>query len=61
MTNPDGGLAAMAAKDYYYEHYATEEERKAMDRHDNLIAAFGILLMSAVVADAIFEIVSWIS
>lgn len=58
MNNPDGGYAAMAARDYYYKHYATEKERKTMDRHDNLVAMFGILLIIAILAAAIFEIVS---
>lgn len=61
MNNPDGGYAAMAARDYYYKHYATEKERKAMDRHDNLIAAFGIIFTIIFWAAVIFTAVSALS
>lgn len=56
MNNPDGGYAAMAAKDYYYEHYATDKERKAMDRWDNLVTAFGIIFAIAFWAAVIFAV-----
>lgn len=58
MSNPDGGYAAMSARDYYYKHYATEKERKAMGRHDNLVAAFGIIFMIAFWAVVIYAVAS---
>lgn len=58
MNNPDGGFAAMAAKDYYYKHYATEKERKAMDLRDNIIAVFGIIFTIAFWAAVIFAVAS---
>ncbi len=58
MHNPDGGYAAMAARDYYYKYYATEKERKAMDRRDNLLATFGIIFTIAFWAAVIFAAIS---
>lgn len=42
----DKGLVSLAARDYYYEHYADEDERKRMDRADMLrtIIAYAFLL-----------------
>lgn len=34
MYNPNGGPVSWAARDYYYREYATEEERREMDRED---------------------------
>lgn len=47
MSNPDGGIAACAARDYYYQHYATDKERKTMDRHDKLQIAFANIFIIA--------------
>lgn len=48
----------MAARDYYYKYYATEKERKAMDRRDNLLATFGIIFTIAFWAAVIFAAIS---
>ena len=45
MYNPDGGLVALAARDYYYQNYANEEERKNMDREDKIQTAVAIIFM----------------
>lgn len=45
MYNPDGGLVALAAKDYYYINYASEAERKIMEREDKFKTAFAIIFM----------------
>lgn len=45
MYNPDGGLVALAARDYYYQNYASEEERKSMDREDKVHIAIAIIFM----------------
>lgn len=45
MYNPDGGLVALAARDYYYRNYANEEERKSMDREDKIQTAIAIIFM----------------
>ena len=45
MYNPDGGLVALAARDYYYQNYANEEERKNMDREDKVQTAVAIIFM----------------
>lgn len=34
MYNPNGGMPAQAARDYYYNNYATDEEKEEMDRSD---------------------------
>ena len=50
----DKGVVSMAARDYYYEHYADEAERKRMDIEDiastiiGTAVVIGILLFSAV-------------
>ncbi len=43
MYNPDGGYASMAARNYYYQFYATANEQKKMDREDKLQTAFVII------------------
>lgn len=45
MYNPDGGLVALAARDYYYQNYANEKERKSMDREDKIQTAVAIIFM----------------
>lgn len=51
----DKGVVSMAARDYYYEHYADETERKRMDIEDivaiiiGVIVIIGILLLGAFV------------
>lgn len=34
MYNPNGGMPAQAARDYYYNNYATDEEKQKMDAED---------------------------
>ena len=34
MYDPNGGPVSWAARDYYYATYATEEEKREMDRED---------------------------
>lgn len=36
MYNPDGGPVSWAARNYYYEYYATPEIKKMMDHEDKL-------------------------
>lgn len=44
MYNPDGGQVSMAARDYYYTNYATEEEKILMDREDKITRLLGIFI-----------------
>lgn len=37
----DKGIVSMAARDYYYEHYADESERKHMDIEDKVATIIG--------------------
>lgn len=48
MYNPDGGLLSMAARDYYYHHYATADERKKMDREDKIKMVFAVIFLALV-------------
>ena len=45
-------MVSLSARDYYYENYATEEQKKIMDEHDrihrNLLVMLGILLIALV-------------
>lgn len=45
MYNPDGGYAAMAARDYYYQHYATADEKKKMNREDKIKMFFAVIFL----------------
>lgn len=36
MYNPNGGIVAWSARDYYYDNYATDEEKAEMDREDRI-------------------------
>lgn len=58
MSNPDGGPFSWAAKDYYYQHYASDQERKAMDRKDKIETALVIIFMIAFWAAVGFVAVS---
>lgn len=44
MYDPNGGPVSWAARDYYYHYYATDNERRAMDREDRLEPAIAIIL-----------------
>ena len=50
----DKGVVSVAARDYYYEHYANEAERKRMDIEDivatiiGTIVVIGVLLLGVV-------------
>lgn len=46
MYNPDGGMVSLAARDYYYVNYATEKERKEMDREDAVLVTVGWILVA---------------
>lgn len=45
MYNPDGGLVALAARDYYFVNYASEAERKIMKREEKFETTFAIIFM----------------
>ena len=44
----DNGIVSTAARDYYYTHYATEEERKKMDKEDRMYDTIGTVVAIAV-------------
>lgn len=45
MYNPNGGLVALAARDYYYQNYASEAERKHMASEDKIQTVVAIIFM----------------
>lgn len=53
MYDPNGGPVSWAARDYYYENYATDYERKVMDREDKIetfiAIIFWVMLLSGIV------------
>lgn len=52
MYDSNGGIVSSAARDYYYQNYATEEEKLIMDRK-SLILRNMIILCSALCVIAI--------
>lgn len=40
----DKGIVSMAARDYYYEHYTNESERKRMDIEDIVVIIIGVTI-----------------
>lgn len=58
MYNPDGGLVALAAKDYYYQNYANEAERKIMEREEKFQTVFAIIFVVAFWVAVGFGIIS---
>lgn len=39
----DLGIVSWSARDYYYEHYATDEERREMDMEDKIGTILGYI------------------
>ena len=49
MYNPNGGVVSWAARDYYYIHYASDKQRKKMDREDIISIVVDILILAIIV------------
>lgn len=49
MYDPNGGIGADAARSYYYEHYASPEERKQMDAEDRRMQIIATAIMTIVI------------
>lgn len=58
MYDPDGGLVSLAARDYYYQHYATADEQKKMEREEKFQMALAIIFIVAFLALVTFSVVS---
>lgn len=54
----DKGIVSMAARDYYRLHYATEEEKRAMDRQDKLTTIGAALIWLFLIVGSAFCIIS---
>ena len=56
----DLGIVSWAARDYYYNHYASDEERKDMDSEDKInevIAKLGIaVIIGLIIVAYIFNL-----
>ena len=51
------GLVSASARDYYRTHYATEEEKRIMDREDRLITIKAISIYAILIALLLIAIV----
>lgn len=41
-------IVALSARDYYYVHYATNNEKRSMDREDKVVTIIGWFLFSLI-------------
>lgn len=53
----DKGIVSLAARDYYYEHYADEAERKRMDREDKIQTIISAIIVGGTLLLGIVAIV----
>ena len=51
------GYIASVARDYYYENYASESERKSMDIEDKINTATGIFILSLIPIGLILNLI----
>ena len=55
----DKSLVSLAARDYYYEHYADESERKRMDIEDIVATIIGTIVVAGVLLLGVVAIIMW--
>ena len=53
----ENGIVSSAARDYYYNNYATEEEREKMDREDRMYDIIGTIVAVTVYAFMIIALI----
>lgn len=56
----DKGVVSMAARDYYYIHYADETERKRMDIEDIVVTIIGTIVIIGVLLLGAVAVVMWL-
>lgn len=56
----DKGIVSMAARDYYYEHYADESERKRMDIEDKVATIIGTTVVIGILLFGTVAVVMWL-
>ena len=56
----DKGVVSMAARDYYYEHYANATERKRMDIEDIVATIIGTIIVIGVLLLGVVAVVMWL-
>lgn len=52
MSDPEGGIKQMAAEEYYYEHYATDQEKKRRERVTfiaNIISVIFVIFLLGII------------
>ncbi len=57
MYNPDGGFVSIAARDYYYRYYATDEEREIMDYEDKMDTIITVIFLVCFFLMMVFAVV----
>ena len=57
MYDPSGGVTSCAARDYYYNNYATESEKKTMDQEDRIAHGMEILTVCLVIIATVLTVV----
>lgn len=53
----DKGIVSMVARDYYYEHYADEAERKRMNIEDIVVTIIGTIIIIGVLLLGVIAVV----
>ena len=56
--NTGDGIVSSGARAYYRKHYATEEEKRAMDRKDKLIT-IGAMLIYLILIALVVTVIVW--
>lgn len=56
----DKSLVSLWARDYYYEHYADETERKRMDIENTVSTIIGIIIVIGVLLLGVVAVVMWL-
>lgn len=57
MYNPYSGVSS-AARDYYYINYASDVERKEMDREDAVVSTIGWIIVGALLVILVVEVIA---
>ena len=56
----DKSVVSLAARDYYYEHYADETEKKRMDIEDTVATIIGTIIVIGVLLLGVVAAVMWL-
>lgn len=56
----DMGMVSWAARDYYYTHYATPEQREQMDQEDRVSAWVALAIMFGVLSMLVYCVINMV-